>query len=259
VDRVISYSEPPYRNDPEARVASLAKVHTALRPVHWLFADSRSGGGDLGRRLAARLRVPAATDVHRIDEDTVTRGAMGGRCDQVIAKAPILLLRQGALPPFTGPSHEGRRMDGPTVAAPTSRVVELVDDKVAPDAIALEEADFVISGGNGVRDWETFHELSRALGAAEGASRVAVDAGRMPRERQIGASGRAISARVYLAIGISGAPQHMQGIQRCEKVIAINSDRNCDMVKRSDIAVIADAGPIMKAMCNLSRLQHGTR
>ncbi|EPN56440.1 electron transfer flavoprotein subunit alpha, partial [Pseudomonas syringae pv. actinidiae ICMP 19079] len=87
-----------------------------------------------------------------------------------------------------------------------------------------------------------------ALGATEGASRVAVDDGFMGRERQVGASGTWVTARVYLAVGISGAIQHLQGIGACDKVIAINLDAGCDMIKRADLSVIGDGGEILTAL-----------
>ena len=86
------------------------------------------------------------------------------------------------------------------------------------------------------------------LGATEGASRVAVDDGFMARDRQVGATGTWVSARVYVAVGISGAIQHLQGIQSCDKVVAINLNPGCDMVKRADLSVIGDAGEILAAL-----------
>ena len=70
----------------------------------------------------------------------------------------------------------------------------------------------------------------------------------MPRERQVGATGKWVTARVYIAVGISGAIQHMQGIGQCDKVIAINTDDSCDMVKRADLSVIADSDEVLTAL-----------
>jgi electron transfer flavoprotein alpha subunit len=75
-----------------------------------------------------------------------------------------------------------------------------------------------------------------------------VDDGFMLRDRQVGASGTWVTARVYVAVGISGAIQHLQGIGACDKVIAINLDPNCDMVKRADLSVIGDSHAIMRAL-----------
>ena len=81
-----------------------------------------------------------------------------------------------------------------------------------------------------------------------GASRVAVDDGFMPRDRQVGATGTWVTARVYLAVGISGAIQHLQGIGACDKVVAVNMDPGCDMIKRADLSVIGDSAAILRAL-----------
>ena len=117
--------------------------------------------------------------------------------------------------------------------------------------MALAEAEFILSAGNGIDDWDAFHHAARVLGATEGASRVAVDNGFMPRDRQVGATGTWVTARVYLAVGISGAIQHLQGIQQCDKVVALNTDAGCDMVKRADLAVIADSSEVLAALVDM--------
>lgn len=114
--------------------------------------------------------------------------------------------------------------------------------------IPLVEADFVIAAGNGVQDMDTFHRLAEALDATIGGSRVVVDDGKLPRDRQVGATGQIVRAQVYLAIGISGAVQHLQGIKDCSTVIAVNNDPTCDMVKRADLSVIADAQQWMESL-----------
>ena len=77
---------------------------------------------------------------------------------------------------------------------------------------------------------------------------MAVDDGFMGRERQVGASGTWVTARVYVAVGISGAIQHLQGIGACDKVVAINLDPGCDMIKRADLSVIGEGGAILEAL-----------
>lgn len=119
---------------------------------------------------------------------------------------------------------------------------------VDPAKIAMAEAEFIVSGGNGVKDWALFHKATTALGATQGASRVAVDDGHMPRDRQVGATGTWVTARVYMAVGISGAIQHLQGIGACDKVVAINMDPGCDMIKRADLSVIGDSAAILQAL-----------
>ena len=93
-----------------------------------------------------------------------------------------------------------------------SRYREQARFKLDAAELALEEADLIVSAGNGVRDLESFRALAAALGAAA-ASRAPVDDGRFPRSQQIGATGKTVSASLYLAFGISGAVQHLQGIR----------------------------------------------
>jgi electron transfer flavoprotein alpha subunit len=122
--------------------------------------------------------------------------------------------------------------------------VQLLDAAELP----LEEADFIAAAGNGVSDVALFQELAKALGAATGASRVAVDDGRFARDKQIGATGKTVSANLYLAIGISGAVQHLQGIKDCRYVIAVNRDAAAPIIQRANLSVIEDAQTFMQAL-----------
>jgi electron transfer flavoprotein alpha subunit len=130
-------------------------------------------------------------------------------------------------------------------------ILDLGLEKLAASDIALEEADFVISAGNGVNRVDTFMQLAKVLDAAIGASRVAVDDGKFSRDKQIGATGKTVSARAYLAIGISGAVQHLQGIKDCRHVIVINRDNSAPIVKRANLSVIGDAEEVMHALITL--------
>ncbi|EVT83688.1 electron transfer flavoprotein subunit alpha [Pseudomonas aeruginosa VRFPA09] len=87
---------------------------------------------------------------------------------------------------------------------------------------------------------------------ATAAANWAVDDGHMPRNRQVGATGTWVTARVYLAVGISGAIQHLQGIGACDKVVAVNRDAGCDMIKRADLSVIGDSTEILRALIRLA-------
>ena len=114
--------------------------------------------------------------------------------------------------------------------------------------LALEEADFIVSAGNGVSDVPAFERLAGHLGAAIGASRVAVDDGKFTRDKQIGATGKTVEASVYIAFGISGAVQHLQGIKDCRHVIAVNLDASAPIAKRANLTVIGDAQETIAAL-----------
>lgn len=133
------------------------------------------------------------------------------------------------------------------------RIVDRGVVRADPETVPLAEAEFIISAGNGVSDWQAFHGLAAALGASVGGSRVAVDNGFLTRDRQVGISGTLVTARCYLALGISGAPQHLQGIAKCDRVVVINTDPQCDMVKRADLAVVGDVQAVVPALTRLAR------
>ncbi|MFF3701235.1 MULTISPECIES: electron transfer flavoprotein subunit alpha [Pseudomonas] len=234
---------------PEQRVQGLRAVDNQFNPRHWLLPDSRSGGGELGRRLAAALGERPATRVWQVKDGLCSGRAGAGQQDLVRGLARLILAAAECAEPVSETRHEALPVELSTGAARSlARIEDLGPVPVDPATIAMAEAEFILSGGNGVKDWALFHRATAALGATEGASRVAVDDGFMPRNRQVGATGTWVTARVYVAVGISGAIQHLQGIGACDKVVAINLDPGCDMIKRADLAVIGDSAAILQAL-----------
>ena len=250
VDRLLQLSGEAFEGyAPEARVLALSAVESQLAPRHWLLPDSRTGGGELGRRLAAKLGERPATRVWQV-ADGIASGRAGAGREDLIRQAPRLILAAAeCAEPVSETRHEVRAIElSEAIVRHLPRIQNLGAVAVDPAQIPMAEAEFILSGGNGVKDWELFHQAAKALGATEGASRVAVDDGFMGRERQVGASGIWVSARVYVAVGISGAIQHLQGIGACDKVVAINLDPTCDMIKRADLSVIGDSAAILQAL-----------
>ncbi len=234
---------------PEARVLALSAVDGQFAPRHWLLPDSRTGGGELGRRLAAKLGERPATRVWQVANEQCIGRAGAGQQDIQRALPRLILAAAECAEPVSETRHEARPVElAAPVAHSLTRLQDLGPVAVDPAQIPMAEAEFILSGGNGVKDWELFHQAAVALGATEGASRVAVDDGFMPRNRQVGATGTWVTARVYMAVGISGAIQHLQGIGACDKVVAVNLDPGCDMIKRADLSVIGDSAAILKAL-----------
>lgn len=250
VDRLLQFEDDSFAGyAPEARVLALAALERQLTPRHWLLPDSRSGGGELGRRLAAKLGVRPATRVWHV-ADGVSSGRAGAGREDLVQQAPrVLLAAVECAEPVSDTRHEVRPLAlSEALVSHLPRIQDLGAVAVDPAQIPMAEAEFILSGGNGVKDWALFHQAAAALGATEGASRVAVDDGYMGRERQVGASGIWVTARVYVAVGISGAIQHLQGIGACDKVVAINLDPTCDMIKRADLSVIGESAAILQAL-----------
>jgi electron transfer flavoprotein alpha subunit len=234
---------------PEQRVHGLRAVDNQFDPRHWLVPDSRSGGGELGRRFAASLGERPATRVWQIKDGECIGRAGAGQQDIARGLPRLILAAAECAEPVDETRHEALPVQLSTaVARSLPRIEDLGAVAVDPAAIPMAEAEFIFSGGNGVKDWDLFHRTAAALGATEGASRVAVDDGFMGRDRQVGASGTWVTARVYVAVGISGAIQHLQGIGACDKVIAINLDAGCDMIKRADLSVIGESAEILQAL-----------
>ena len=197
-------------------------------------------------------QLTAATHVVEIDTKHVATYQTGGTAlarselPEVILLAPNIV--ESELP-FTA---KATRINAPIIADATAQTKNQYQDlglqaSIASD-IALEEADFIVSAGNGVANLTTLAKLADTLGASVGASRVVVDDGKLPRDKQIGATGKTVTASTYMAVGISGAVQHLQGIKDCRHVIAINKDASAPMIKRADLSIIGDAEAIMQAL-----------
>jgi len=252
VDRLIHIEGEAYEGySPEQRVAALQAVDAQLEPRYWLFPDSINGGGELGSRLAAKLGERPATQAWSVDvNNAVCRG--GSERTDITRETPrLLLLAEECADPIDETRHEAQPIALDAIPSAIVRIEDKGQVAVDPNQIPLGEAEFILSAGNGIHDWDQFHKAAEVLGATEGASRVAVDDGFMPRFRQVGATGTWVTARVYIAVGISGAVQHLQGIGQCDKVIAINTDAGCDMIKRADLSVIGDSQEILDELVKL--------
>jgi len=250
VDRLLVIEGEAYQGyAPEQLVQGLRAVDNQFAPRHWLLPDSRSGGGELGRRLGAALGERPATRVWQVKDGQCIGRAGAGQQDMQRVLPRLILAAAECAEPVSETRHEALPIElSGSVARSISRIEDLGSVAVDPAKIAMAEAEFIVSGGNGVKDWALFHKATTALGATQGASRVAVDDGHMPRDRQVGATGTWVTARVYMAVGISGAIQHLQGIGACDKVVAINMDPGCDMIKRADLSVIGDSAAILQAL-----------
>lgn len=254
VDRLLELNSDVYDGYcPETQVAALATLDSQIHVTHFLFPDSIDSGADIGRRLAAKLQVRPVTHGWKSQEDSIRCRAGAGTLDLVKTTSKIMLLDAEIADPVDEMRYEASAPDLSSEMLPNSdQAPSSLQDQgllaVDPADISLAEAPFILSGGNGIRDWQTFHDAATLLGATEGASRVAVDDGFMPRHRQVGATGTWVTARVYIAVGISGAVQHLQGIAQVDKVVAINTNPSCDMVKRADLSIIADSTDILTAL-----------
>lgn len=234
---------------PDRDLSGVLALIETFKPRHVLFTESALGDSDLARRLIAVCGGDGATRAVELTSDSVTIAGASGAQLLTRALPKVVVLEPGTVDgnlPFRGQGREvlSEKTRGEASSHYRNLGLELTDAA----ALALEEADTIVSAGHGVSDIDKIASLAEALGAAVGASRVAVDEGKFPRDKQIGASGKTVSARTYLAVGISGAVQHLQGIKDCGHVIAINTDVGAPITKRADLTIVGDADEVMDAL-----------
>ena len=240
-------------------VAAWLAADGARAPVA-LLPHTRDGlvvAAHLTVRLDAAL-APEAVGVRR-DADgglEITRPAYGDRLYATVrvpaGTAAVVTLRPGVLgvgPPTTGAPVTVEEWPAETGDAPPAARVRRVI-AADPRTVDLRDAERIVAGGRGVgpSGFRQLEVLADLLGAAVGGSRVAVDLGWIPWERQIGQSGRAVAPELYLAFGISGASQHVAGIERARTVVAVNADRTAPLLGRAQLAALADWRPVAEAL-----------
>ncbi|MFC3531121.1 electron transfer flavoprotein subunit alpha/FixB family protein [Vogesella facilis] len=247
-DRVLLAEDAGYT--PQRKLALLAELWQREAPSQLCLPD-RGADADLGRRFASRQRLAVACDVIEVVPGREVRSLAPAGQFAVQPLPPVLLLARKAADarlPF-----RGLGVDGGALALPpaSEQVRDLGSSSCPASQLALEEADLIVSAGNGVQDTAGLRRLAEHMGAAVGASRVAVDDGRFAREQQVGATGKTVQASAYLAFGISGAVQHLQGIKECRHVIAVNLDAAAPIVKRADLTLVEDCQALITALNQL--------
>lgn len=242
--------------DPDARAAQVAGAMRALNPRHVLFAETGEGG-DLARRVAILTGEALFTNVEQVSASAFGRPARCRTVEQRSEPTRLMTLAADCAGAYGDAPREAREepfeTDEPPSALTAGGVVSGRRIAADPTTVPLGLADFVTSAGNGVTDLDMFREVVAALGATPGASRVLCDAGLMPRETQVGASGTVLAATCYFALGIAGAPQHLQGVAGCEHVVAVNTDLHAAMVARAGLAIVQDAQLVMPAILEALR------
>ena len=250
-DRVVVVEHPMLeRYSPEVFTATAADLLRATSCRAGVFSASAQGR-DLAPRVAARLGVGLASDVTafelRDDAVLVQHPAYTGKIVVTLrlSGSPALVsLRPGALPAAEQPRTARIETAAPALDPASARVVvtEVAQQTAArPD---LGEAPIIVSGGRGLRAAEHFNlveDLADALGnAAVGATRAVTDDGWRPATDQIGQTGRVVSPELYVAVGISGAIQHLAGMRTARTIVAINKDKDAPIFKIADYGIVGD-------------------
>ena len=243
-----------YSND--TWTAALTAVAKQVNPAA-VFIGQTAVGRDLAPRFAVRMGTGVAMDCVALNVEggrlLMTRPVYGGNAHAQFssrtlpAVATIRTKSQERLEPDTGRSGELTTMDV-DVSTGAARVVSREEMKA--EGLRLEDAKIVVSGGRGLGSQEGFQdltELAGVLGGAVGASRAVVDLGWVPVSMQVGLTGKVVTPDLYIAVGISGASQHLAGITGAKNVIAINRDKDADIFKVSRYGAVADWKPFLPA------------
>ena len=261
VGHVYCAEDPRLDAAPVGAIAHAVAAAAGAAGAALVLVGGTTFGRDLVGRLAIRWDASAATGV-----------------TELVRADGALRVRRSV---FGGRAHETRRMEGPRCAvalrphafsvpaeAPMALTVEsiatadLPSNLVTPRRVevrapdrgagpSLSDAAIVVSGGRGLRGPEDFHlvdELAAALGAAVGASRAVTDAGWRPASFQVGQTGKAVSPQLYVAVGISGAIQHIVGMVSSRCIVAINSDASAPIFKVADYGIVGDLFEIVPAL-----------
>lgn len=225
-----------------------------------IIAAAASVGRDVIPRLAARLDLMPVTDVIAILGPTRFERPIyaGNAIETVSSNQPrhLLTVRASAFRPAAlGNEAPIEPVDAGPLAS-TARFIAA--HRTAGDLPDLSTAQIVVGGGVSLGSSEKFvlvGQLAKQLGAAVGATRAAVDAGYAPNDWQVGQTGKIIAPDLYIGVGISGALQHLAGIQGAKKIVAINSDPEAPLVKVADYALIGDLFELVPALiAELDRL-----
>jgi electron transfer flavoprotein alpha subunit len=229
---------------------ALEAVIKECNPKFLLFGATAMGK-DLSARTAARVGASLFTDCTELSiEDgnfTVVRPVYSGKVYvQATATGPMQAasVRPNVYPPAQ-PSESSAEVVAVSVDiggdAIKGKVKELVD--TAAGGKDLTESEIIVSGGRSLKSGENFkilQDLADVLGATVGASRAAVDAGYVPHSMQIGQTGKVVNPKLYFAIGISGAIQHLVGMRTSKVIVAVNKDENAPIFEKSDYGIVGD-------------------
>ncbi len=266
-DKIVTLTNPAFaKYAPEACAQALAERAKQGGHRSIVFAASATGK-DLAPRVAAKLGVSVAGDLTDLATDgaglVVTRPVYAGKAllkVKVMAQPAVLSLRPNVFTPVERPKAGAAETVAVNVPAGRVSVREI---KAAPaGTLDVAEAQVIISGGRGLKEpanFKVLEELARAFGgqAAVGASRAVVDAGWRAHADQVGQTGKTVSPSLYIAVGISGAIQHLAGMRTSKVIVAINKDKDAPIFKVADYGVVGDLFEIVPKLTEEIRKLHG--
>jgi electron transfer flavoprotein alpha subunit len=244
VTRILSCDDALYENALAEEVSNL--VLSVSSEFSYILAPATTFGKNLLPRISAKLDVQQISDIISVEsEDTFKRPIYAGSCIATVKSndsVKLITVRSTAFDPVT--------LDNSDIpvesinASDSANISEFVSEELAKsDRPELTSANIVISGGRGMQSGDNFHlldSIADKLGAAVGASRAAVDAGFVPNDYQVGQTGKIVAPDLYIAVGISGAIQHLAGMKDSKVIVAINKDEDAPIFQVADYGLVSD-------------------
>lgn len=222
-------------------------IANAAKEADYVLIPATVWGREIAPQVTVKLNATPVSDVIEIIDKNIFKRSLHGNKIHVSIEAQgklVITVRVGI---FDVPLETDESATTEDITAETfdgDSLLKLAEVLAAStDDVELTEADIIVSGGRGVAGPENWHlilDLAKLLGAAHGASRAVVDAGWRPHSEQVGQTGKFVSPKVYVAIGISGAIQHLAGMSTSETIVAINKDEEAPIFKVADYGLVGD-------------------
>ena len=232
--------------------AAWCEAIASVSPPGHLLTSSSSMGKELAARLAASRNATVIQDVIHVDGNSITHPIYSGKANEKLAlNGPsVMTIRSNIFKP-TGTSGSASITNVNCSSDLRTTLKEMVAK--ASEKLDVSEADIIISGGRGMgspQNFDKLYNVANMLGAAVGASRAAVDTWEeIPHSMQVGQTGKTVNPSLYIAVGISGAIQHLAGMRTSKYIVAINKDGTAPIFRHADYGIIAtweEALPILE-------------
>ena len=244
VSKVLYVDSPEYENFLAENISLLIKNLSG--DYSFILAPATTNGKNYMPRVAAFLDVAQISDISSVESnDTFQRPIYAGNCIATVTSSDdvkVITVRTTAFDPV--PSDSGSAEIVKLEEINDAGISQFIKDELAEsDRPELTAADVIISGGRGMQNGENFNLLegiADKLGAAIGASRAAVDSGFVPNDYQVGQTGKIVAPNLYIAVGISGAIQHLAGMKDSKVIVAINKDEDAPIFQVADYGLVAD-------------------
>ncbi|MAY41628.1 MULTISPECIES: FAD-binding protein [unclassified Neptuniibacter] len=252
VSKVLVADDASYEHQVAENVANL--ISQLGKDYSHIVASATSNGKNILPRVAALLDVGQISDITAVEsEDTFQRPIYAGNAIatiQSLDSIKVITVRGTAFPAASIGACVESNAEITNIDSPASSdLARFVSEEVAQsDRPELTAAKVIISGGRGMGSGENFsilEQLADKLGAAVGASRAAVDAGFVPNDMQVGQTGKIVAPELYIAVGISGAIQHLAGMKDSKVIVAINKDEDAPIFSVADYGLVADLFDVM--------------